>query len=508
MPTAATEPSDTATRLYDVGQLRAIERQALSAEPDGTLMQRAGAATAALAATLVKPADGPLLVFAGPGNNGGDALDAAARLCEGGYRVSVVLLADATRLPADAAAALQRAQDSRLAFVELAEIKGVWALAIDGLFGIGLTRAPEGEFRAAIERINALGCPVLAIDVPSGLDADTGIRVGSGIAVRADSTLTFIGNKPGLHTAEGRDHAGRVHVNSLGIGAPLFGEPRAMLCTPALFAHVLAARPHASHKGSYGDLTVIGGAAGMGGAVLLAARMGALAGAGRVFAAFAGAVPAFDPVHPELMCRDAHAVELAAGAAVAGPGLGMSRDAADLVARALASALPLVIDADALNLIAAEPGLQQRLARRHAPSLLTPHPLEAARLLGIDAAAVQSDRLAVAADLARRFNAHVILKGSGSVLASPHGDLAVNASGNPALATAGSGDVLAGLCGALLAQRLPMREAALAAAWMHGHAADRLVADGLGPVGLTASELPEMIRRVLNELCAARVRPA
>jgi len=293
MPTAATEPSDTATRLYDVGQLRAIERQALSAEPDGTLMQRAGAATAALAATLVKPADGPLLVFAGPGNNGGDALDAAARLCEGGYRVSVVLLADATRLPADAAAALQRAQDSRLAFVELAETKGVWALAIDGLFGIGLARAPEGEFRAAIDRINALGCPVLAVDVPSGLDADTGARVGQGVAVRADHTITFIGNKPGLHTADGRDHAGRVHVDALGIDPALFGEPRAMLCTPSLFSHALATRPHASHKGSYGDLTVIGGANGMGGAVLLAARTGAMAGAGRVFAAFAGTVPAF-----------------------------------------------------------------------------------------------------------------------------------------------------------------------------------------------------------------------
>ncbi len=506
MPTEATEPVEHG--LYDVAQLRAIERQALSGVPAGTLMQRAGAATAALASRLTGEASSSMLVLAGPGNNGGDALDAAARLCERGHRVSVVLLADATRLPADAAAALQRARNSNVSFIPLADTDGDWALAIDGLFGIGLVRAPEGEFLAAIDRLNALGCPILAIDVPSGLDADTGNRIGQGPAVRADHTLTFIGDKPGLHTAEGRDHAGQVHVDALGIAESLFDEPRAMLCTPALFAHSLNARLHASHKGSYGDLTVIGGASGMGGAVLLAARMGAMAGAGRVFAAFAGSVPAFDPVHPELMCRAAHAVDLANGAVVAGPGLGMSREAVDLVARALGSALPLVIDADALNLIATEPGLQHRLVQRHAPSLLTPHPLEAARLLGIDAAAVQADRLAMARQLACRLRAHVILKGSGSVIASPAGELAINASGSPALATAGSGDVLAGLCGALLAQHLPMREAALAATWMHGHAADQLVAGGLGPVGLTASELPAAIRRVLNALSAGNGQPA
>ena len=506
MPTESTEPADT--RLYDVAQLREIERQALSAVPAGTLMQEAGAATAALATTLASSDDGPVLVFAGPGNNGGDALDAAARLCERGYRVSVVLLADPQRLPADASAAYRRALASKASFIGLFEVDGHWALAIDGLFGIGLTRAPEGEYRMAVDRINALDCPVLAIDVPSGLDADTGNRVDRGVAVQADHTITFIGDKPGLHTAEGRDHAGHVHVDALGIAASLYGEPRAVLCTPALFDQALAARPHASHKGSYGDLTVIGGASGMGGAVLLAARTGALAGAGRVFAAFAGAVPPLDPVHPELMCRDAHAVDLAEGAAVIGPGLGMSRDAADLVARAQARALPQVRDADALNQIAAEPLLRQPRVPRHAPSLLTPHPLEAARLLGIDAAAVQADRLAIARELAGRFNAHVILKGSGSVIASPDGELAINASGNPALATAGSGDVLAGLCGALLAQHWSMREAALAATWMHGHAADWLVADGIGPIGLTASELPEAIRSVLNALVSAHGRPA
>ncbi len=499
MPTKPTEPRDTL--LYDRILIRAIERAALALVPAGTLMQRAGEATAALALSLLQD-DGAILVVAGPGNNGGDAMDAAARLCAHGKQVSVVLPTDPGRLPADAAAAMQRAAESGVSFIALANIGTNWALAIDGLFGIGLARAPEGHYRAAVEQLNGLDCPVIAIDVPSGLDADTGALVGgsSGVAVRASHTITFIGNKPGLHTAYGRDYAGLVHVETLNIDAALFGNARAELSTPALFRHAFAPRPHASHKGSFGDLTVIGGAAGMGGAVLLAARMGALAGAGRVFAAFAAAVPAFDPLHPELMCRDAHRVASDSGAVVIGPGLGMSRDAANLAARALACPLPLVLDADALNLIAAEPGLQQRLAQRHAPALLTPHPLEAGRLLGTDAVAVQADRLDAAAELAQRFKVHVILKGSGSVIACPDRVLMINTSGNPALATAGSGDVLAGLCGSLLAQQIPMHEAALAAAWLHGHAADRMVADGIGPVGITASELPLFIRAALNEL--------
>lgn len=498
MATVPTEPN--ATLLYDVAAIRATERAAQASLPAGTLMQRAGAATAALALSLLKETDGPVLVLAGPGNNGGDALDAAACLQQQGKVVSVILLADPAQLTADAAAAYQRVKNVQVPLVRLADAGQRWALAIDGLFGIGLARSLRGEFQAAVEWLNGLNTTVLAIDVPSGLDADTGALVGDGVAVRADHTLTFIGNKPGLHTAHGRDCAGQVHVDTLGIDASLYGPPCASLCTPALFAHAFTPRQHASHKGSYGDLTVIGGASGMGGAVVLAARTGALAGAGRVFAAFAASVPPFDPLHPELMCRDAHEFVPGSGAVVIGPGLGLSREAADLVARTLSGTLPVVIDADALNLIAAEPALQHKLARRRGVTLLTPHPLEAARLLGIDAAAVQADRLCCAATMAKRFHAHVVLKGSGSVIASPDGALFVNSSGNPALATAGSGDVLAGLCGALLAQGLPMPDAALAATWVHGAAADRMVADGIGPAGLTASELPAAIRGELNRL--------
>jgi hydroxyethylthiazole kinase-like uncharacterized protein yjeF len=486
-------------RIYSVTRVRDIERTAMAALPEGTLMSRAGAATAQLALSLLTSGNpDPVLVLAGPGNNGGDALEAAALLAQRGLRVLVVLMADPQRLPKDAQAAYQRALSAKVAFVDRFDVTARWALAIDGLFGIGLTRPLEGPFAAAVEQINALDCKVLAIDVPSGLDADSGRVVGDAISVKADTTITFIGDKPGLHTGSGRDYAGTVVVDTLELDLESYGAPLARLITPALFPNVFTPRAHASHKGSFGDVTVMGGAAGMGGAVLLAARMAAMAGAGRVFAAFAGAPPAFDPAHPELMCRDAHAIDLLQGAAVIGPGLGTSRDAHDLVARALSSRLPLVLDADALNLVAQEYGLQQRLARRRAPTLLTPHPAEAARLMGSDTEQVQANRLSVTAELASRFNACVILKGSGSIVAAPDGRLAINTTGNAALATAGTGDVLAGLCGALLAQHHTTWEAALAAVWLHGSAADQMVAEGIGPVGVTAGELLPYVRRCLN----------
>lgn len=496
MATACAE----ARKLYSVAQLRAIERAAMATLPPYALMQRAGAAAAAAAARMLAAcgSSAPVLVLAGPGNNGGDALEAAAVLAMQRIPVQVWMPADPERLPADARTALERARAQGVPFIADVPLDRPWSVVLDGLFGIGLARAVAEPYGSVIDALNRSGLPVLAIDVPSGLDADTGALAGGGVAVRARQTVSFIGDKPGLHTAHGRDCAGSVSVDALGIEAGLFPSPVAELNDPQLFPAAFAARQHASHKGSFGDVTIVGGADGMGGAVILAARMAAMAGAGRVFAAFAGAVPAFDPVHPELMCRDARAIALDSGAAVAGPGLGKSREAVDLVARVLGCPLPLVLDADALNLLADEPGLQARLAGRRAPALLTPHPLEAARLLGSDAAGVQADRLGAATAIAQRFGTAVILKGSGSVIASPDGRCVINTTGNPALATAGSGDVLSGLCGALLARGLPVREAALAAAWLHGAAADAMVGEGIGPVGVTAGELPAYIRRELN----------
>lgn len=499
--------------LYSVAQIRAIESAALSAVPPGTLMQRAGAvvARAALSRLSEVTPQTRILIAAGPGNNGGDALVAAALLAQQNVAVTVVLFADQNSLPNDAGEALRQATQSGVAFAtSVSEVsQSSWVLAIDGMCGIGLTRPLQGPFAQMARLLNRLDCPVLAIDVPSGLNADTGSVVGpGGIAVCADATLTFIGDKPGLYTLQGRDNAGEVIVDALGIDASLFPEAVAYLNSPASFAHLMRTRLHASHKGSYGDLHVIGGAEGMSGAVILAARMALMAGAGRVFAGFAGTAPAYDSVHPELMCRQAEKLSLDRGAVVIGPGLGMSRHAHDLLSSALSSALPLVIDADGLNLIAAEAPLQTRLAQRNAPTLLTPHPLEAARLIQTHADAIQADRLSAAKAISERFHSAVILKGSGSMIARAGEIVVVNTTGNAALATAGSGDVLAGLCGALLAQGWPVWECALAATWLHGHAADQMVSAGTGPVGATASELLPWIRKALNEIAYRKSQAA
>jgi hydroxyethylthiazole kinase-like uncharacterized protein yjeF len=497
---------NTPTPLYCVAEIRDIERAATVAVPPGTLMQRAGQAAAKAALALLPNPRGnaTVLVLAGPGNNGGDGLEAAHWLAQSGLQVSVLLYADPARQSADAQQALARARSSPIDFIDPSDLSGLastrWSLVVDGLYGIGLTRPIEGLQRAAIEAVSALACPVLALDVPSGLDADSGAIVEDGIAVAADYTITFIADKLGLHTGRGRDHAGKVQLARLDIGDGYFKPPRATLNHPVLFRHAFRARRHDTHKGSYGDVALIGGARGMAGALILAARSAAHCGAGRIFAGFVEEAPPYDSGQPELMCRLARDIDFSAGVLVAGPGLGISRTAHDLLASVLAARTPLVLDADALNLIAVEPGLKQKLTRRRDPVLLTPHPLEAARLLGCSGAQIQADRPSAARELARQFNAVVILKGAGTVIAKADGQIAINPTGNPALATAGTGDVLAGICGALLAQQWPVWEAALAAVWLHGTAADELVEQGIGSVGLVAGELIPAVRAGLNRL--------
>ncbi|RJG06035.1 NAD(P)H-hydrate dehydratase [Noviherbaspirillum cavernae] len=498
-------PSPTA--LFSASEIRDIERAAQTTLPAGTLMQRAGEAAAELALELIQSAGDTanVLILAGPGNNGGDALEAAYRLAQGSLEVTIVLCADPARQPLNARQALLRAQSSAACFVDTDLRDDLfaekWDLVIDGLFGIGLTRAIDSTVRPLVQAVNVLACPVLSLDVPSGLDADTGNIVGeNGIAIRASHTITFIGNKPGLHTAHGKDYAGAVRVASLDIDEACFIPFHAELNDVRLFSSHLRLRMHNSHKGSYGDVTVIGGARGMGGAAILAARAAAKSGAGRVYAAFIDDAPTHDSLQPELMCRNAVDHDFASGTFVAGPGLGISSTARNILERALNAQVPLVLDADALNLIAADTKLQTLAARHASPLILTPHPLEAARLLGVSSATIQDDRLAAARQLARLFNATIVLKGSGTVIATPGDNAVINTTGNPALATAGTGDVLAGMCGALLAQGWPEREAAVGAAWLHGHAADVLVEQGIGPTGLTASELIPAIRASLNQL--------
>jgi len=500
------------TQLYSVAQIRAIEQSSRAVLAPGTLMQRAGEAASSYALELLKgrPA-GAVLVLAGPGNNGGDALEVAANLADLGCEVDVVHLAGDAAPSFETARALARAQAGKARFVDAASLDPVHGarhcLVVDGLFGIGLARPLSGPARALVEQINAASarttCPVLALDVPSGLDADTGTIVGpDGVAVNATHTITFLGNKPGLHTGDGCDHAGRVRVDLLDAEG-LHGESaQARLNDPALFASVLAPRRRNSHKGSYGDVAVLGGAHGMQGAAVLAARGALYAGAGRVFVAAIDPGAGLDAAQPEIMFRDGAGFSFENRTAVAGPGMGDSVVATRLFSKLLDGAGPLLVDADALNLLAASPDLQARLAAHEGPVVLTPHPLEAARLLGVTTPVVQADRLENARELAMRLNAVVVLKGAGSVIARPDGEVAINTTGNPGLATGGSGDVLAGLCGALLAQGWPAWEAALGAVWLHGAAADRLVRGGTGPIGLTAGELPRAIRAEFNGLVA------
>ncbi|WP_194723139.1 NAD(P)H-hydrate dehydratase [Noviherbaspirillum malthae] len=495
------------TALFSVAEIRSIEEKAMADIPPGTLMQRAAKSAASLAlALLSRVTDSPkVLLVAGPGNNGGDALVMAVLLADAGLHPTVMVCADPARQPADAQRALERAQAVGVRLIapnpEAVRHPVDWDLVVDGLFGIGLARPISGDLRGLVEAINSLACPVLSLDVPSGLDADTGCVVGEdGIAVRATHTLTFIGNKPGLHTCDGRDHAGEVQVAPLDVAPELFVSARAWLGSVAQFAPSLRKRLHSSHKGSYGDVTVIGGAHGMVGAPVLSARAAAKTGAGRVFIGFVDEVLPYDPVQPELMCRPAADMDFSSGAVVIGPGLGNSDLARDILLKTLQADRPLVLDADALNLLALHEHLRQALAARSMPSLMTPHPLEAARLLKMNTADVQSSRLEAARRIALECNSAVILKGSGSIIARPDGNLIINATGNPALATAGSGDVLAGMCGALLAQSFPVWDAALAATWMHGRAADKLLEDGVGPIGVTAGELIPAARAVYNEL--------
>ena len=457
--------------LHDAQAARAAEQAALGLHPPHALMQRAGQAVARLALAL-SPHAHHVHIWAGPGNNGGDGLVAARLLHSNGCSVAVSLVGDTSRMPTDAAQALGAAQDAGVAIESWTGATPRAALHVDALLGLGANRAPTGPLAHAIQALNSQLASILAVDLPSGLNADTGMPLGD-CAVRAQNTLALLSLKPGCHTGQGRDHAGTVWLDRLGVPASgatawLSGAPQA------------TDRLHAAHKGSFGDVAVVGGAPGMAGAAWLAARAALAAGAGRVYACLLdeGAAQC-DMQRPELMTRGAWwlsaAPVLAATTVVCGCGGG------DRVRAALPTLLShagrLVLDADALNAVAEDTALATLLARRAGRglgTLLTPHPLEAARLLHTTAALVQQDRLAAAHRLAAQLGATVLLKGSGTVIAAPGQNPCINATGNAALSTAGTGDVLAGWCGGLWAQapNLSAAEVAIAAAWLHGRAAD------------------------------------
>lgn len=467
--------------LFDVAGLRRIEQAAATRLPAHTLMHRAGLAVARLA-LAVAPHARSIWIACGPGNNGGDGLEAAIHLHAWGKRPLVTWLGSEAQAPGDALASYQRARQAGVAFSD--QPPQDWDLAIDALLGIGAGRAPQGPLLEAVGRLNGSAAPVLAVDIPSGLLADS----GTGDAVHARWTLSLLGLKPGLFTAHGRDAAGEVWFDDLGVPAAM-DQACAWLTGPSMGA----GRPHASHKGSYGDVAVLGGAAGMTGAALLAASAALHHGAGRVFVALLDdAGMAVDIDQPELMFRSWSSLGLAAMTVACGCGGGDAVRGA--LPKVLSTARALVLDADALNAIAADAQLQTLLQARgrrgDRPTVLTPHPLEAARLLGSKTGNVQSDRLGTAHALAQRFHCAVVLKGSGSVICAPQRLAHINPTGNARLATAGTGDVLAGMVAARLAQRSEAFEAACAAVYEHGLAADQW------PAGqpLTASALARASR--------------
>jgi ADP-dependent NAD(P)H-hydrate dehydratase / NAD(P)H-hydrate epimerase len=505
-------PHDVA--LFDDAATRRIEQQAAGALPAHALMARAGLALTRLARALA-PHARRIWIAAGPGNNGGDGLVLATALHRAGVDVGVTLVGHAGRtLPPDAAWALAQARAAGVALSEALPGAGARIdLAVDALLGIGQARAPSGVLADAIAVLNALPCPRLSVDVPTGLSTDTGAQLGEA-AVRATHTLTLLTAKPGLLTGAGRELAGELWFDDLGIAPPDDEPAAATLTGEHAAAERLPRRRHLANKGSFGDVHVAGGAAGMVGASLLAAHAASLAGAGRVLvhahSSDAGGVLPVDVRHPELMLRPVAELRQALrdnGKATVVAGCGGGDDVAAELPGCLSNAHRLVLDADALNAIARDAGLRAQLrarGARGAATILTPHPLEAARLLDSTAAAVQADRFAAARRLAADTGAVVVLKGSGTLVAQPDGRVAVNPTGDARLASAGTGDVLAGWIGGMWSAQPAADRAvelafavARAAAWLHGRACDFTAGDRLP---LVAGELAAHMARAAHSL--------
>jgi hydroxyethylthiazole kinase-like uncharacterized protein yjeF len=507
--------------LHDMAGTRLMEQQMGSELAPHTLMQRAGLAVARLALALA-PHARCIWIACGPGNNGGDGFEAALHLHRWGRSVVVTwtgLPPGQAELPPDAQASRQRALAAGVAMAS--EPPPNFDVCIDALLGIGAAldpaRAGGALMQQWLDAMQSSAALRLSVDVPTGLNADTGATSAKsapkkiadhayGISANRLFTLSLLTLKPGLFTASGRDCAGEVWFDDLGAslsspaGRGLPAEPCAwLLGADRIRPAARAQAAHASHKGSFGDVAVIGGestaSAHMAGAALLAATAALHAGAGRVLVALLGPAPALqvDTQQPEFMFRSPDALDMANQVVVCGCGGGHS--VASVLGKVLSTAGRLVLDADALNAVAVDPQLQTQLMARHGrgyDTVLTPHPLEAARLIGSSAAAVQANRLDTARQLAERFGSVVVLKGSGTIVAGPGQVPWVNPTGNALLATAGTGDVLAGLIGAFLARGQSSLEASTNAVFEHGQRADAWAASRPGRA-LTASRLAQWL---------------
>lgn len=502
-------------RVPTSSEIAALDRTATDTYgiPVTTLMEQAGRRVAQAALSLLGRRTGRVAVLAGRGNNGGDGFVAGRVLRGHGLPVTAVLVAPAEEYAGEAGRMLAEA---RAAGVELRDGSEVtlasFDLIIDALFGTGFRGPAHGTALALVEAANASRIPILAVDVPSGLNADTGQPAGP--TIHAVATVTMGLPKVGLLVYPGAELAGTIYVADIGYPPELAGDPsvRTQLVMPAMVRARLPARPPDSHKGSYGRSLVVAGSVGFTGAAALAALGALRSGAGLVTLCVPGAVyPIIAGLVAEAMPRPVHddggqmaasalnvirEAAATADAVAVGPGLGVSAGVREVVEGLLRDGRPLVVDADALNVLA---GRADALADASGPLVITPHPGELARLVDSTPADIQSDRLAAARAAASRFRCVVVLKGARTIVAQSSGEAFIVPTGNPGMASGGMGDVLTGMIAAFLGQGLPAPDAGWTAAYLHGLAAD-LIAEERGVVGILASEvahhLPVAIARV------------
>ncbi|VAX13184.1 NAD(P)H-hydrate epimerase / ADP-dependent (S)-NAD(P)H-hydrate dehydratase [hydrothermal vent metagenome] len=497
--------------LYTAAQTRELDRRAIDehALSASVLMERAGEAAFSLLCTHW-PDVRRIAVFCGGGNNGGDGFVLARLAHENSFDVSVFQVGESSRLTGDALAARQRLLGAGLTTVEFSGQNQLPAeLIVDGLLGTGIHGDVSTDYRKAIEVINDRACPVLALDLPSGLNADTGMACG--IAVQAACTISFIGLKQGLLTGEAVQYCGELHFSDLNVPKIIYTQqtPAARRLDYARLKKYLQPRPRHAHKGDAGHVLLIGGDHGMAGALRLAGEAALRSGAGLVsLVTRESHAIVINSGRPELMC---HGLEQAqdlerlvdrATVIVIGPGLGQGDWGRDMLGYVVACGKPLVLDADALNLMAR--GVLPEVMLRAGNRVLTPHPGEAARLLGQSVEQIQHDRFSAVRALQEKYAGICVLKGAGTLVADKTGIGVCNA-GNPGMASAGMGDVLSGIIGALMAQAIAQGregpdvclEAAQLGVCLHAHAAD-LAVKTVGERGLIASDLMPVIRRLVN----------